>query len=327
MLVAALTGYIHFPLYGGQSYPSLFGQIANQLIGLTIVNILGGRKKREQQQVVLPFLYWFYIIIIPVFSLYYLVLIFHMGNLKKVYIILCICFLLIINCAIIVLYDLIISSMLEKTKTLLLEQQNKFYKQQLQLLQISMKRNNSLRHDLKGHLTTIKIFLKNQNISNAMEYIDKMINIEDVCKYEFSKTGNAVIDSILNLKYQEAQDKEIYMNGKIQVPEELNIDSFDLTIILGNIVNNAIEATYKKENDRQIIIILMYNRGRIILKVENTYNGKINIDKGNIVTSKKDQNNHGIGLQNVKHAVEKYSGTIDINYNKEWFKIYVMLYL
>lgn len=326
MFVVAITGYIHFPLNGEQMYSYIFGQIANQLIGLITVNILGNRKSVEKSAT-LPFMYWFCIIIIPIFSLYFLVLIFHIGNLNRVHLLLCICFLLIINCSIIFLYNSVILSMIGKTKGLLVEQQNKFYKQQLELMQVSMKRNNSLQHDLQGHLISLRIFLKEKNMIEAMEYIDKMINYDTKYENEFSKSGNAIVDSIFNLKYQEALNKNICVKAKIQIPEELRVDDFDLTVILGNILDNAIEATAKRETNRKIGILFIYDRRRLVLKVENTYQDKVNKDNGNLISIKKDKNKHGIGLQNVKYAVDKYSGTIDINYNEEWFKIYVMLYL
>lgn len=326
MLVVAITGYIHFPLNGEEMYSSIFGQIANQLIGLILVNILGDRKKVEKHTC-LPFTYWFCIIIIPIFSLYFLVLIFHIGNLNEIHLILCICFLLIINCSIIFLYNIVIASMIGKTKGLLLEQQNKFYKQQLELMQVIMKKNNSLHHDLNGHLITLKTYLKEENVRETVEYIDKMINYDTNYENEFSKTGNTIVDSIFNLKYQEAIHKGISVNEKIQIPEELCIDDFDLTVILGNIFDNAIEAATKIKNNRKINILFIYDRRRLVFKVENTYDGKVNMERGKLISKKKEQDSHGIGLQNVKYAVDKYSGTVDINYNDEWFEISVMLYL
>lgn len=72
---------------------------------------------------------------------------------------------------------------------------------------------------------------------------------------------------------------------------------------------------------------MLYNRRRILVKVENTYSGRIVIKQGELQTTKSDSITHGIGLQNVKHVVERYAGTMDISYDNIWFKACVMLYI
>lgn len=325
MLIAAVTGYIHFPLNSQNMYSSIFGQVVNQLAGLVIVHIMASHEKIEKSN--LPFIYWLCVLIIPIFSLYFLVLIFHMGNLSRINILLSGLFLLVINFSIMNLYELIVNAMNEQTNSLLLEQQNKFYKRQIDIMETSIKKNNALQHDLKGHLVTIKSYLRSNSVKSAIGYIDKMLKFDGNNPKESTKTGNSVVDSIFNLKVQEAIDKEIHINTKIQIPENLNVDSFDLTIILGNVLDNAIEAAVKIPSDRKIDITFIYNRGRLILNVENTYTGKIEIEKGTLISDKSDQFQHGIGLQNIYNAVDKYSGTVDINYDEKMFRIYIMMYV
>lgn len=85
MLVAVITGYIHFPMDSQVEYTSVMGLVINQILGLVVVNLLRVRKK--QKIVSIPAVYWFCIIIIPLFSLYFLVTILDSGNLNKVNII------------------------------------------------------------------------------------------------------------------------------------------------------------------------------------------------------------------------------------------------
>lgn len=325
MLVAAITGYVYFPLNSVSHYSNIFGEIADQLLGLVVSKLIVSRKKTNSS-IPLPWLYWLCIIVIPVFSLNFLVIIFSIEDFDKIYRILVLFFLLIINFSIMVLYDLLIFSMTEKTKVLLMEQQNKFYEQQIGLLQSSLKSNCRLQHDLNGHLLSIKSILKEESVIEAMDYVDKMIDIDKKNESnEIVRTGNTIIDSILNWKLQEAIENGIHISTKIKIPEELDIDSFNMTIILGNILDNAIEAASKAEEGREIRLIFIYDRRRLMLNVENTFSGNIKMEQGRIFTSKADHFVHGIGLENVEGIVKEYSGTIDIHYDAKWFKVSIML--
>lgn len=326
MLVAAVSGYIHFPFDSDSKYTSIFGEIANQLIGLITVYLIS-TKRQVRENVNFPMIYWLCIIAMPLFSLYFLVLVFHLGNVKRIYMILYTLFLLIINFSIMVLYDLVLKSMTEHTRGLLLEQQNKYYERQFDLMKASAKVTDSLQHDLNKHLISVRSYLKSRQIDDAINYIDKMVNIYFENLGDLSKTGNAIIDSILNIKLQEAKNKDIIVTTKLQIPENLSIDSFDITVILGNIIDNAIEAASESIAYKKLNIIMLYNRRRILVKVENTYSGRIVIKQGELQTTKSDSITHGMGLQNVKHVVERYAGTMDISYDNIWFKACVMLYI
>lgn len=325
MLVVAITGYIHFPMNRKVEYSSIWGHIANQIVGLTVVNIL--RLHKNRKRVAIPVIYWFCIIIIPVFSLYFLVLILDLGSLNKTNTLLSIIFLLVINFAIIYLYDFMANAMAERTNNLLLEQQNKYFKRQIELMDTMMKTNNSLQHDLNNHLISIESYLKDKEVENALAYVRKMQKYNTVSEDTFYKTGNSVIDSILNLKLHEAEVKGIEIESKICIPKKMNIDSFDLTMLLCNVLDNAIEASEKLKGDKKIKILFRYDRRRLILLVENMYSGCMEVKQGRLLTNKNEKYLHGIGLQNIENVVEKYSGTVDITYDERWFKIFIMFYI
>ena len=286
MLVAAITGYIHFPMNSQVEYTSVMGLVTNQILGLVVVNFLRVRKK--QKIVSIPAVYWFCIVIIPLFSLYFLVTILDVENLNKINTIILKSFLLVINFSILFLYDFIVNIMSERTSNLLLEQQNKYYARQIDIMEAAMKLNNFIQHDLNNHLISVESYLRMQDISSALEYIGKM-------------------------KKYNGGTEEIY--------------SFDLTIILCNQLDKAIVATQKLNSEKEINISLIYDRRRLIISVENTYAGKLKMKKEQLFTSKEDEYSHGIGLKNVGMVVEKYKGTVDISYDNAWFKIYVMLYI
>lgn len=326
MLVAVGTGYIHFPLEAASEYSSILGQIANQLLGLLIVAIVK-RRAKKRKYVSLPLLYWVCIVTIPLFSLYFLIILFHIGKWNRINTILNMLFIVLINFSIIRLYDLVIDAMEDKTEKLLFEQQNKYYEKQLGIMQVAFKANNSLQHDLKEHLLVLKTYLNEDLNRDASNYVDKMIQVEMMERGEFVRSGNTIIDSILNFKFQEATEKGIQIDTNVCIPENLKIEAFDITVVIGNLLDNAIDAVSKLKDNKEISFELIYNRRRLMLLVTNPYNGEVKENNGILLTSKKESLFHGIGLQNVENIVKKYNGTMDWHSKEHKFEICIMLYI
>ena len=113
----------------------------------------------------------------------------------------------------------------------------------------------------------------------------------------------------------------------MSIPEKLQVPSFDIVTILGNLLDNALYAIYKLEQNRIIDIKMRYDKGCLVFKISNAYNGEL-IKKGSsILTTKKDRVNHGIGLKNVKKVVEKYQGMMDIEHSDKIFSVSLLLYV
>ena len=142
----------------------------------------------------------------------------------------------------------------------------------------------------------------------------------------YSNTGNVAIDSVLNYKLNEAAGKGILINSDIKVPFDIVVDSADITSIVGNLLDNAINAVLKiAEQDREITVNLSYDKGRLFIAVQNKYDGIIKMTKGRPVTDK-DTSEHGFGLKNVERTLEKYNGYIEYEPNGKIFKTTAMLY-
>ena len=103
-------------------------------------------------------------------------------------------------------------------------------------------------------------------------------------------------------------------------------ESTDLSIILGNLLDNAIEATEKLEVEKDIFVSLMYRKEKLLIKVRNPYTGDLKKDRaGNYISEKKDRENHGIGLKSVRKVVEKYEGVMEIHTENQIFEICVII--
>lgn len=141
-----------------------------------------------------------------------------------------------------------------------------------------------------------------------------------------SNTGNIVIDSIINFKYEEAYKKKIYFNLDIKVPPNMEVEDFDITIILGNLLDNAIQAVDKIE-DKKINISIKYDKGRLLIKVSNKFNEYLVYNNGELVSTKKDKENHGLGIKNIKDVLDKYKGEINFSTYDSLFSVNIILYV
>jgi sensor histidine kinase regulating citrate/malate metabolism len=102
----------------------------------------------------------------------------------------------------------------------------------------------------------------------------------------------------------------------------------DLAVILGNLIDNAMEgAQTVKKNNPWIDIKLKYTKGRLIININNSFDGFVYKQGDKIISRKDKSQNHGLGLDSVKDIIKKYNGIISTNYNQDTFKVKVLMYV
>lgn len=181
------------------------------------------------------------------------------------------------------------------------------------------------RHDMKNQMFYLKRLMKDDR-EKAEEFLDQYMDENMEIEKELSMSGNLVIDSLINYKCTLALEKQMKVNVSVNVPEELPYQSADLCIIIGNLLDNAIEAAENVVRDPYIDLSLSYKKERLVLSIKNNYAGEIRRDKnGNFVTHKKDAQNHAVGLRSVQRCVDKNNGKMSITVEAEYFEVDVML--
>ena len=202
-----------------------------------------------------------------------------------------------------------------------LEKYNLVYEQQLNLCTQHMKEKENVmlefrnaRHDMKQQL----IYLK---------HLKKMLEIPTMSNLGISRTDNIVVDALINAKFSLAQQFAIDFNIDIHIPIELPFSNADLSILLGNILDNAIEASSRlPESRRKIKIYICYDKNVLIITIINNYLGHLIRDSnGKLVSTKKDYQNHGIGLKSVEKIADKYHGSVVIETENDLFTIKIIL--
>lgn len=232
---------------------------------------------------------------------------------------------LIINMTAFYLYNAIAESYSQKLERDLIEQKSKAYANQLDVIMQSQEKIRSLQHDMKHHMRELKnIAVKIEN-TNMIEYLDKMENFM-ANPIEHVYSGNKEIDSILNFMIQNAKKVLKEVNVQMCIPDNLVCHSFELNVILGNLLENAIEAA-KQTEEKKLNIHLVLNRGILFIYIQNSFLKKFEINNNRIFTSKNERDKHGFGLKNVKRMVEIHNGTMSIYEKEDRFHVDVMLYM
>lgn len=181
------------------------------------------------------------------------------------------------------------------------------------------------RHDLRHHLVIlVELFGKN-NSAAGQEYLNQLCHqyndssIPMVCS---NQSADALICHYLKLAIQQ----DINLITTLHLPEDLGIDNVDLCVILGNCLENAIEACSKIKDDepRFIDITTTITKGHLLIKIINSFNGLVQRQGDDFLSSKNDLN-HGLGLSSVKILTAKYSGHCAISFDQKVFKVSISL--
>ena len=275
-------------------------------------------------------LYWIAAMFIPVTSLFLLLFLLAMVSLTAPVAAVTVVAILIINILHIYFQDTISKSYEEKMKFALHKQEKEYYFSQLQLMHQSTEQIKTIRHDMKLHLTTAMDYNANNKTDELADYLKSILG--DIEKSEvYSNTGNIAVDSIINFKLKDVVENNIKTDIDVFIPGDLKIEVVDIVAILGNLLDNALEGVAKVE-DKRIKLMITSNKGNILMKIENTFDGmvqyadaKSNAPKTILTRKKGDQ--HGYGLKNIYKSVEKYNGHIEIGHKDGVFSVGVLLYV
>lgn len=165
------------------------------------------------------------------------------------------------------------------------------------------------RHDYHNHMQSIKAYLAMDNLEEARAYLDRLEQDLDDINLLFN-TGNINADAILNSKISLAIKKGIQVDYKATVPKELAVSDIDLCVVIGNLIDNAVESCEKVEPENQFIrLYIGILRKQLYLSVSNATNEVVRKFDEEYITTKR--GNHGHGLKRINNIVDKYDGYIN----------------
>lgn len=178
-------------------------------------------------------------------------------------------------------------------------------------------------HDFKNQILCIEGLLQQKEYGRAQAYV-KGISGSLNMEMDAVNTNQTIVNAVLNTKYREAEENRIVF---VVIANDLSgiwLEDQDIVVILSNLLDNAIEAAQKCK-EKRVIRLKMVLEEDMIISVQNTYADNPAIVDGKPFTSKADKEEHGIGIQNIIEAVEKYKGSYVIKAEEGEFLFSILI--
>lgn len=241
---------------------------------------------------------------------------------------------------IIVLYQNIRASQKEKMQNELLAAQLENTKKHIEQVEDYYQNIRSLKHDMANHIVTLERLYNENQEKEAKAYGRELREAYSEAAGRIN-SGNPVADVILREAWEEARRRNIHLKLDFHYPADCNLNAFDLSVILNNGLQNALEYADKVEtgkNKGAFVSVLSYRRNNAyMIEICNSFSGCLQWDQesGLPVTTKRSADGdidahgygktHGYGLANIRKVAEKYSGDIAVDVNNGEFCLSVML--
>lgn len=178
-----------------------------------------------------------------------------------------------------------------------------------------------LRHDIKQHLTVVSGFLDDNNVSECVNYLNKLIpNVDSLGN--LIKSDNKILDYLINSKLGNLTNTQVIISGSIGDLSDIN--EFDLACLFGNIFDNAIEAIENAKEKRIELMFLRQNSNRVII-CKNTIEKSVLQNNKELRTTKKSRDSHGYGTKIIAKIVSDYHCIIDYFEEFDMFGIQIIL--
>lgn len=332
MLMETLCASIFMLYFTNYMTPRLLGSFISKLMLLIVILLL--RKVFTDDGIKeLSTGYSITLMLIPIGSIYIMNSIFTLSshiNAEKVSLnsFITVVILLLMNILIFYMY-------MKLADELQLKRCNSVYQQQLELCErhqnereLSMLQLRDARHNMRNSLISILAYAEDKDYDKMVAFVEETMEEGGLNFSAVSQTGNIVIDSLVNYWFTVAEGKEITFKMNFHIPMQMSFRGADLCLILGNLLENAVEAAENAIYEKRILLNLKYDKENLFIFVENTYNGNlVKTKSGRLKTTKPDSINHGIGLESVNRIVKKHNGTVIIDDGEAYiFRIKILLY-
>ena len=321
-IVSVGVGVFTPELFQQNEYYSLTGTVCLPIVQLVVVLLLRNFSNIRDGEHILA-VYWIISIFLPISSIVMFYLFCRNITHNDVAIITCVIILIVINVFVFYLYDEVAKNYKLESKSRELELQTKYQEQQLKTMNDSVEKIRALKHEFKKHFSMLETLSESKNYEELNKYLQE-INAGFNQANKYIESGNIVIDSILNYKLQEMYEKDIKVDTEIVLLEKLDISFYDFNIILGNLLDNSIEAAEQTE-EKYIKIYITYRKQKLNIEIHNTTNNKV--DMNNVKTTKKDTVNHGYGIKNIKEILNKYESVYDAEQDGNMFKTKMCIFM
>ncbi|WZL81877.1 GHKL domain-containing protein [Vallitaleaceae bacterium 9-2] len=215
--------------------------------------------------------------------------------------------------------------LLSQQKYLQIEQQFIIQGQQYHHIYDNIENSQRMRHDLRHHMVTLEGFLNNNEINKAKTYISEFMDYANSSRW-IKISENPTIDLIVGYYQELAREQNIDFQVRIDIPKDINIQDIDMSVLLGNLLENALEAAGDSQIDIPFIRLnIMCLNKRLIITLDNSFQTHPNKIKNRFLSTK--GNHRGLGIGSIEHIAKKYNGSTQFDYHDQEFQSSVTLML
>ena len=273
-----------------------------------------------------------YIIIMPLssaFAIYLLFLLTYDIKSNLVFIVeLVVSLLVLANIATLYIIDRLLEYESNKEKLQYMQKQFQVQEEHYRELEQRQYEVNEFYHNMKNYLIAVDGYIADSDYTMAKEKIKQATDIINYESHKRIQTGNTCLDALLNAKMIRMQKTKIDFAYTVRIPHILSIDYIDLCIIIGNALDNAIEACENLvELPRKISLVCIQTGNYISIVIVNTMNNDIPVpDDQSYITTKENKELHGYGLRSIRHIAEKNKGNVIIEQVNNMFQLKIILF-
>lgn len=249
---------------------------------------------------------------------FYLLCALQQGAVQVQVVIICTSLLVFISTLVLFVIDRIHKNVNKQQETLSLYKQLHSQAESIEALSQAYTSQRKMTHEYNAHLLALSGYLNQGDIVHAKEYLSNQLKVQNT-RILTVNTHNPVLDAIFNQKALSAQKANIDLLFKFNNLADVKISTSDLAVIIGNLMDNAIEACAKLPKENRVIEVHAILDDTFTFSVRN-HSVPVSIQNGHIASTKGDQTLHGFGLANVQSILALYPDSFSsMKYEDGWF--------
>lgn len=303
---------------------NIIGTVVSSLIMIILVYVVSEIWNKKEREFI-PYNIYLYLLFIPVGSIYIATNEFHSPKNT---------FSSIMTISILLLFNVVIFELYIKMNEIFrYEKERIVYAQQIDIISGNTEEQKKImeefheeKHNLINELIVLKNGIENDDREAVIKNLNKIIKNYNEAD-TVSQSGNSTIDAIINFKYAIAREYGIDFKLKIFIPHDMPIEQCDIGVVLGNAIDNAIEAVRECKTKEKVIDISMgVKKEAWIMVIKNPYEHEIRRNRGGeLVSTKQEKNRHGYGLKSIRRIADCYQGEAIVEAMDGTFSLTVVL--
>lgn len=304
----------------------VIGAIISKLLMLLLIRILIRLIKSKQHYIAVPYLS--FIISIPIISI---ALVVYLADVHSIIVstdsklLFAMFGIFYINVIAFAVFEGIIRKSEENERYRLENEKFRMEKEYYENVMNDQEYVKAIKHDMKNTMISLQTCIKSGDYSHLNDILGRLN--DELDRSDVIHTGNVTVDAVVNNKLHLHSDKKIDVTLEARLPEVINIDDLDICVLLGNAIDNAIEACDRLDKDKFIDIKMKYDRRSLFISVVNSCNdAELVKSQGRYLSLKpSDQQIRGFGLKNIERIIKSYEGNLTIKNENNHFTIAMVI--